>query len=118
LEPVGCEIAENLIREVPSAFLILFDFFDDLRADALFSRLTPFQASQVQLRVWNPFPAALAPPSDIVFEKLDRRATGRAADFENVSWFPVARVLTRTFHTQYYTFPLRLFQDDSGEVME
>jgi hypothetical protein len=57
--------------------------------------LAPFGAGQVELGVNDDLTASAAAP-DIVPKKFDFLPALRAADIEDVPFFPVSRVLTRT----------------------
>jgi hypothetical protein len=57
-------------------------------------------------------PATLASPRGFVLEEFDGSATIWALDLKNISWLPVAGILTRTFHGSllccFFTSPTSL----------
>lgn len=83
---------------VISVLLFIFLFIIIPAADALLRIVAPLDASEIQFWVGNPSLAFFAASSDIVFEELCGGAAYRAADLENILFFPVAYILSRTFH--------------------
>jgi len=80
----------------------------------LFSVFAPFQASQVEFRVWNPFSTVFASSSNIVLEELDREAAGRTFYLKYIFRFPMACILTGTFHAQTVPFLHPIFKALNG----
>jgi len=67
-------------------------------ANTLFRIVTPIDASEIEFWVGDPRVTLFTAPSDIVLEEFCSRMANGAIDLKNVLFFPVARILSRTFH--------------------
>ena len=73
-------------------------FFQISIADTLLGIVAPLEASEIEFRVGDPRVTFFTASSDIVLEEFCGGAANGAADLKNVFFFPVARILSRTFH--------------------
>jgi hypothetical protein len=81
-----------------SALFFIFLIIKISIADALFRIIAPLDASEIEFWVGDPSVAVFTASSDIVLEEFCGGVAERAADLENVFFFPVACILSRTFH--------------------
>ena len=78
--------------------LFIFLFIQISIANALIRIITPRDASKIEFWVGDPSVTFFTASSDIVFEEFCGGVADRAADLKNVFFFPVACILSRTFH--------------------
>lgn len=81
-------------------FVLLFFllFFQIIIADTLLRIVAPIDTSEIEFWVGDPRVTFFTASSDIVLEEFCGGVANGAADLKNVFFFPVARILSRTFH--------------------
>ena len=81
-----------------SILLFFLPVFYRVMTDTLLGIIAPLNASEIEFWVGNPRVAFFAASSDVVFKEFCGSVAYRALDFKNVFFFPVACILSRTFH--------------------
>jgi hypothetical protein len=81
-----------------SVLLFFLLFFQISTADALLRIVAPLGASEIESWIGHPRIAFFAASSGIVLEEFRGGVADGTADLKNVLFFPVACILSRTFH--------------------